>query len=38
MIENDLIRLRRELDHAVDAEQFEQAARIRDSIRQLEEA
>ncbi|MFQ5501323.1 MAG: UvrB/UvrC motif-containing protein [Phycisphaerae bacterium] len=36
--ENDLIRLRRELDHAVDAEQFEQAARIRDHIRQLEEA
>ncbi|MFQ5412357.1 MAG: UvrB/UvrC motif-containing protein [Phycisphaerae bacterium] len=37
-VENDLIRLRRELDHAVDSEQFEQAARIRDRIRTIEES
>ena len=34
--ENDLIRLRRELLRAVDDEQFERAAKIRDHIRNLE--
>ena len=34
--ENDLIRLRRELSRAVDEEQFEQAAKLRDDIRTLE--
>lgn len=33
--ENDLIRLRRELTRAVDDEQFEKAAKIRDRIRTL---
>lgn len=36
--ENDLVRLRRELTRAVDSEQYEEAARIRDRIRQLEES
>ncbi len=35
--ESDLIRLRRELNRAVDGEQYEEAARIRDRIRTLEE-
>lgn len=34
--ENDLIRLRRELLRAVDDEQYERAAKIRDHIRNLE--
>jgi protein arginine kinase activator len=34
--ENDLIRLRRELLRAVDDEQFERAAKLRDRIRNLE--
>ncbi len=34
--ENDIVRLRRELDRAVDDERFEEAARIRDTIRSLE--
>jgi protein arginine kinase activator len=35
--ENDLIRLRRELNRAVDDEKYEEAARIRDKIRHLED-
>jgi protein arginine kinase activator len=35
-VENDLIRLRRELNKAVDDEQYEAAARLRDRIRTLE--
>jgi protein arginine kinase activator len=35
--DNDLVRLRRELTRAVDCEQYEEAARIRDRIRQMEE-
>lgn len=35
--ENDLIRLRKELSRAVDEEQYETAARLRDRIRILEE-
>jgi protein arginine kinase activator len=35
-VESDLIRLRRELTKAVDDEQYEEAARIRDRIRSLE--
>jgi len=34
--ENDLIRLRRELMRAVDDEQYERAARLRDRIRTME--
>ncbi|HWL92804.1 MAG TPA: UvrB/UvrC motif-containing protein [Phycisphaerae bacterium] len=34
--ENDLIRLRQELTRAVDNEKFEEAARIRDNIREIE--
>ena len=34
--ENDLIRLRRELMRAVDDEQYERAAKLRDRIRHLE--
>lgn len=36
--ENELIRLRRELDRAVQREEYEKAARIRDRIQQLTEA
>lgn len=36
MPENDLVRLRRELNRAVDDEKYEEAARIRDSIRSIE--
>ena len=35
-VENDLIRLRRELNRAVDDERYELAAEIRDRIRTLE--
>ncbi len=35
-LENDLILLRRRLTRAVDAEQFEEAARLRDQLRTLE--
>lgn len=35
-VENDLIRLRRELDRAVDDERYEYAAKLRDNIRTLE--
>jgi protein arginine kinase activator len=35
--ETDLIRLRSELNHAVDNEKYEEAARLRDRIRTLEE-
>lgn len=34
--ENDLIRLRKELNRAVDGEQYEEAARLRDRIEALE--
>lgn len=36
-VENNLIRLRRELGRAVDNEQYEEAAQLRDHIRTLEE-
>lgn len=36
--EGDLLRLKRELDRAVDNERYEEAARLRDRIRVLEEA
>ncbi len=36
MPENDLVRLRRELNRAVDDEKYEEAARIRDNIRSIE--
>lgn len=35
-VENDLIRLRRQLNQAVDEERFEDAAKLRDHIRTLE--
>lgn len=35
-LENDLILLRRRLNRAVDAEQFEEAARLRDQLKSME--
>ncbi len=35
-VENDLIRLRRELDQALDDERYEHAAKLRDNIHTLE--
>ena len=34
--ENELVRLKRELDQLVRSEQFEEAARVRDRIREIE--